>query len=90
MHPALCQLWLSKANACQAEYELDEHGCPCAGARSEADRVLLDLQHVTLRTPDSSLTLVEDLSLQAMPFQAVESFSSIPEFLLQQMTAVRC
>ncbi|KAK9820926.1 hypothetical protein WJX74_009117 [Apatococcus lobatus] len=26
--------------------------------------VLLDLQHVTLRTPDSSMTLVEDLTLQ--------------------------
>ena len=37
-----------------------------AGNRPEDGSLLLDLQHLTLRTPDSSLTLVEDLSLQVM------------------------
>lgn len=45
---------------------LDVH----AGERSGKGGVLLDLQHVTLRTPDSSMTLVEDLSLQVLSAQS--------------------
>ena len=52
---------------CSWRHRLSSLCCP-AGASSNGARILLDVQGVTLCTPNRAATLVHDLSFQASPF----------------------